>query len=160
MSRKVIPSLVAAALALTSLSAAPAAADHRHNLNRFIAGAGTILLLNEFSRGGSANVYRDNRDTDRGYTNRGYSHRGDKDRGFKRGRAPLPGYCLRRIRTHQGPVRMFGNRCLQRNYSRADWLPRACRMQVRVWRNGHKVTRVGYHPRCLRNRGYRVAGRR
>ncbi|WP_323766174.1 hypothetical protein [Marinovum sp.] len=159
MSRKFTSSLLAAAMALTSLTAAPAAAEHNRNFDRFIAGAGTILLLNHQSGQPSGRA-----DLRRGHDNRHgefRDRRHKKHGGFRNlRRAPLPGYCLRRIRTHHGPVRMFGQRCLQRNYRQADWLPGACRMQVRTWRHGRKVTRVGYHPRCLHHRGYRVDGRR
>ncbi|WP_417526022.1 hypothetical protein [Marinovum sp.] len=145
--RKFTHSLLAAAMALTSLVAAPAAAEHQRFQFGFSIGNGTIQLFNPANPFGR-HAYHKDRGYDRG-----------KGKGYAR-RVPLPAYCLRRIETHRGPVRMFGSRCLQRNYRQADWLPRACLMEVRTWRHGRPVTRVGYHPRCLRDRGYRVANYR
>lgn len=154
MSHKFTRSLLAAAVALTSLTAAPVAAEHKRNVDRFIAGAGTFLWYHD--RSNRADLRH--RGQERRHGLHSLRH---KDGGVRaKRRAPLPASCLTRIRTFDGPVRMFGNRCLQRNYRQADWLPRACRMHVRSWRHGRKVTRVGYHPGCLRNRGYRVAGHR
>ncbi|MGY3438771.1 MULTISPECIES: hypothetical protein [unclassified Marinovum] len=151
MSRKLIAAVVAAAMAFTSLSAVPAAANHGHNrnLDRFVIGAGTLLLLNQLAN--------NNGGFERG---RGYEpERRYKKKSKKRGYAPLPGYCLTRVQSRDGPVRMYGQRCLNRNYRHADRLPQSCKVQVRTRDNGRRVTRVGYSPRCLRNRGFRVAGR-
>ena len=136
MPRKVIAALAAAAMALTSLSAPAAAHDRNRNLDRFIAGAGALLLLHEFNKGRTSLHFR--------------KHYGN------RRMAVLPRYCLTRVETRRGPVRMLGQRCLNRNYRQAHRLPQACKIHVKTWRHGRRVTRVGYQPRCLRQRGYRI----
>ena len=65
----------------------------------------------------------------------------------------LPQECFRSYDTHRGKVRMFGNRCLQRNFGFADRLPRHC---LYVF-DTPKGDRRGYEARCLRNQGYRLA---
>lgn len=167
MPRKIIRTLMASAVALAGLTAAPAAADHNRHLEKFIIGAGTLLLLNELSNGNTALIYRTDRyrdHRDRRYRDDGYYRykpaKPRKPQGAKHRRAALPAYCLTRVRTGNGPVRMFDKRCLKRNYRQADRLPQACRVTVRSWGQGQQLRRLGYDPLCLRNRGFRVAGNR
>lgn len=76
------------------------------------------------------------------------------NRGYKR--YALPDQCLRILNTARGDRRVYGNRCLQRNYTFANKLPRDCAIRVRTDRG----TRVVYGSRCLSRDGWRVAGRR
>ena len=159
MSRKFIATILAASLAVTSISATPAAAGD-DNLKKFLLGAGTLLIIGSALENGKAQVVI--KDKDDKYAH-GYGHGyGYKKYKKKKRRISkvLPRYCLRRIETRRGDVRMFGKRCLQRNYRYADWLPQDCKIRVKTWRHGHRVTRVGYKPRCLRHYGYRVEGGR
>lgn len=145
MPRQFIASLAAAAIALTTLSAAPAVAGDR-NLERFVIGAGTLLLLSEINKHNKAEQAT-------------HRHHGKK-RGGPRRLAPLPRYCLTTVRKRGHKVRMFGARCLRNNYRHAGYLPRQCRIQVASWHKGHKIHRTGYRPQCLRRAGFRVAGHR
>lgn len=65
----------------------------------------------------------------------------------------LPQQCLRSFETHRGKVRMFGNRCLKRNYKFANRLPHQCQYIF----NTPRGDRRGYEARCLRDRGFRLA---
>lgn len=65
----------------------------------------------------------------------------------------LPQECFRSFETRRGKVRMFGARCLNRNYDFAHRLPHECQYLF----NTHRGERRGYEARCLRDRGYRLA---
>lgn len=63
----------------------------------------------------------------------------------------LPYDCIRRVETRFGDIRMFGQRCLERNYRHVNSLPGRC--AVRVYSNDGP--RRGFDPLCLREEGYR-----
>ncbi len=63
----------------------------------------------------------------------------------------LPHDCVRRVETRFGNYRMFGHRCLERNYRHVNSLPARC--AVRVYSNNGP--RRGFDPLCLREQGYR-----
>lgn len=65
----------------------------------------------------------------------------------------LPQHCLRSLATDRGQRRIFGQRCLNRNYKFADSLPRQCHRQV--WTD--RGWRAGFGARCLRKHGYQLA---
>lgn len=71
----------------------------------------------------------------------------------------LPAQCLVTYRTQQGKQRYFSQNCLNRSFSYASGLPRACRETI-VARNqsGTYVTRRVYRSSCLNDRGYRTKG--
>lgn len=66
-------------------------------------------------------------------------------------RRALPRDCLRRVETRFGTQRMFGKRCLERNYRQVNSLPGRC--AVRVYTDNGP--RRGFDPQCLREQGYR-----
>lgn len=152
MSRTFIASVLAASLAVTSFTAAPAAAGN-DNLEKFLLGAGTLLIIGSALNHHKSKVIVTDRSRDRAHRYGG-GYRNKDDKGRKRRISKLlPRYCLTRVETRRGDVRMFGARCLNRNYRHADWLPRECKIRVK----GKRHIRTGYKPRCLRNYGYRVA---
>ena len=115
--RKFVLSIAAAAMALTSFSAAPAAADNR-NFERFVVGAGTILLLHELGKHGKSNVhhYRHNRYDARRDRHRKFDHhhrRHGKKKYSKR--SHLPRHCLTSVRKNHRWVRVYNARCLRRH---------------------------------------------
>lgn len=67
----------------------------------------------------------------------------------------LPGQCLRSFDTRDGRYRIFGKRCLERNFDYARSLPRACKVSFRA----NQKKRRGYDARCLRREGYQLARR-
>ncbi|MEL6380822.1 MAG: hypothetical protein AAFQ29_13780, partial [Pseudomonadota bacterium] len=65
----------------------------------------------------------------------------------------LPQHCLRSFHTDRGQRRIFGQRCLHRNYAFVNSLPRQCHREFytdRGWRQG-------YGARCLNRHGYQLA---
>ncbi len=66
-------------------------------------------------------------------------------------RRVLPHACLRTVETRFGHQRIFGQRCLERNYRHVNRLPDRC--AVRLYTNDGP--RRGYDPLCLREQGYR-----
>lgn len=143
MSRTFIASILALSLAVTSFAAAPAAAGNDENLKKFLLGAGTLLII------GSA------LENSKDKPAHGYGHKKYKKK--RHISKVLPRYCLTKVRAHHGPERLFGARCLHRNYRYADWLPRKCMARVKFWRHGHAHVRKVYRARCLRHYGYRLA---
>ncbi|MEM6758043.1 MAG: hypothetical protein AAF601_01050 [Pseudomonadota bacterium] len=67
----------------------------------------------------------------------------------------LPQHCLRSFQTNNGPRRIFGQRCLSRNYQYARSLPSQCHRQF--WTD--QGWRAGFGARCLRREGYQLARR-
>ncbi len=67
----------------------------------------------------------------------------------------LPQECFRSFDTRRGKVRMFGRRCLERNYRAVNRLPQSCFVRVRTTEG----KRAGFSARCLRQNGYRLARR-
>lgn len=65
----------------------------------------------------------------------------------------LPQECFRSFETRRGQVRMFGARCLQRNYKFVNRLPQSCEYIF----NTKRGDRRGYEARCLRKNGFRLA---
>lgn len=65
----------------------------------------------------------------------------------------LPQNCFRSFETRRGQVHMFGRRCLERNFRYVNRLPQNCAQRVRTDRG----VRAGFDARCLRRNGYRLA---
>jgi hypothetical protein len=178
MHRKLISTVLAATLAMTSFTA-PAQAGDRDTARALAAIAGIAVLgaiindRNDRKRSQHQSItrqqpYKHNdiiRRAEPRYTDRYVQPR--KPRHIDRTVRPLqpkplphrvarkllPGECLRSLRTRQGKVRMFGARCLQNNFSYANRLPAECGIRVRT-NNG---PRRGYEARCLRGYGYQLA---
>ncbi|WP_224825057.1 hypothetical protein [Cognatishimia sp. MH4019] len=151
MTKGLIASVLAAALALTSLPTAPARADDE--LAKILA-AGTVLFII-----GKA-IENENKSKKR---TKQVHHHHYKPKAKKKKHvhqrphqsARLPGYCLTRVRTWEGPRKILSGRCLRRNYDYVDSLPRKCRRQVETYEG----VRRGWGPGCLRKQGYVIAGR-
>ena len=158
MHRTFITSVVAAAIAITGLSATPARAADGSDVARFLAGLAALAIV------GAA--IRESRDRDKQVVSRRdvpfappprQYHQGKlKPRPLPPGlarRAVLPGQCLRSFDARHGQARLFGQRCLEKNYRHAGSLPQICAQRIRTKRG----PRYGYDPRCLRQHGYRTA---
>lgn len=150
MYRKFIALIIASAIAVTGLTAAPARADE--DAARVIAGLAALALL------GAA--LRDRDDDAGGHVARPHRppavagpmpYRPEPWRGY-RDRA-LPGHCLREVRSGRGQTaRFLGKHCVEQHYRQAHALPRAC--LERTWTRSR--IRSGYDLGCLRTRGYRL----
>jgi hypothetical protein len=62
----------------------------------------------------------------------------------------LPSHCLGKVETRYGDHRLFGQRCLERDYPQVRDLPRACAVRLVTDRGARR----GFDPVCLRDRGY------
>ena len=163
MSRKFIAVIAGAALAVTAIGTAPAQADE--DLARTLAAIVGIAIVGKVIKDRLDDddddrvVYRDRIDDRYTYT----APRNDtvirrvEPRPLPRSvqRRLLPGECLRSWQTRDGRERVFDKKCLKKNYSFANSLPRSCEVKLRV--NNKK--RRGYDARCLRRDGYQLARR-
>lgn len=158
MSKRFIAFVLAGALTITSISAQPVRAGNS-DAEKFLLGLGALLVI-----GAAIDEAQ-----------RAEKKRKDKKKKKKRQQVvihepvhpsvrgggrhvtalkPLPGYCLRNVRTYEGDRRIFGARCLQNNYSQVDRLPRRCK----TFLEGPRGTRIGYRPKCLRRAGFSTRG--
>jgi len=160
MSRPFIAVVVAASLALSGLSATTAQAGNR-DVARAIAGIAAVAII-----AGALND-RNKRRTHGKVTRRYDPAPVVTPRSLPRRaqRRALPRHCMIRAQSRHGqPRRVFGKRCLNRNYTFTDSLPRACAVRISgQGRHGnhrhgtHK--RAGYSAGCLRQHGYHLAHR-
>lgn len=143
-----------AALSISLVSPAQANGLDREDVGKLLIGLAAIAVI------GAAveqNDRRENRSTPAHDRNRGsWSDLPDRNNDWsnlprRNDRRVIPGDCLRHVETRFGTQRMFGRRCLQRNYHHFSSLPDRC--AVRVYTNDGP--RRGYDPLCLRQQGYR-----
>lgn len=170
MHRRLISTVLAASLAVTSLTT-PAQAGDRDTARALAAIAGIAVLgaiindRNDRKRAQSQTVTRSQpykrndvfthiepRRIDRHVQPRRIDRHSHPRRA---NRKLLPGQCLRSLHTRQGKVRMFGARCLHNRFTHANRLPSECGIRVRT----NQGARRGYEARCLRNHGYQLARR-
>ncbi len=164
--RTFISIILAAAIAVTGMSAAPARADN--DAAKVIAGVAALAIIGaaiaeerkDRRRKAAARnqVYKNDH-------NYNYGHRGNRryDDGHRYsskrfdGRKSLPVGCRRDGFTRQGEVYGYGRRCLLNNYSQFNALPHDCAVRARGHNGGQRVI---YSGRCLRNYGYVTPGYR
>lgn len=162
MHRRLISTVVAASLAVTSLTTTPAQAGDRDTARALAAIAGIAVL------GAIINDRNDRKQSQAQTVTRSqpykrndvFTHveprRIDRNKQQRQAnRKLLPGRCLQSLQTRQGKVRMFGARCLQNSFSHANRLPSECGVRVRT----NQGARRGYEARCLRSHGYQLARR-
>ena len=152
MHRKFIALILASALAITGLSAAPARADG--DAARIFAGLAALAII-------GAALERSRKQTT---VTKQYIQPAHPQPVRPQPTRPLPSYVARRdlptsclrTRSVNGQWRnLYGARCLQNTYAHTNSLPYAC--QLGYW-DGQR-NRIGYEPLCLRERGYRTVGR-
>ncbi|WP_135507412.1 hypothetical protein [Roseovarius aestuariivivens] len=175
--RTFISIILAAALAVTGMSAAPARADNK-DVAKWIAGAVALGVIgaaiaedrkrdrrrneavarqrtqwpyyNQY--GTPTRRYDDDRRHHGHHKNKG-RHGHDRHDGYRRdARLFLPDACRVQIPTRNGTVRGYGRRCLINSYPHFNALPHQCARRVHGDRG-----RVVYGGRCLRQNGYRTA---
>ncbi len=181
MSRKFIASVLAASLAITSFSAAPAKAGN-DDLVKFLAGATALIIIGKALDGKGRSSVR----YDYGYHNhgnQGHTHRYDNDHKHHKGYTPpvhngrhyddnhsgkyghqgqhqarkvLPGACEVSVRMENGRRNFLNSRCLERRNVKTQNLPSRCHITAGRDRHG-KIT--GYTTQCLQNRGYKITNR-
>lgn len=148
LSSRLIATLTAAALTLTAF-AAPAAAERDRRADTLAAILGLAVV--------GAIIHdqtKDRKKSQSTHTRQVEPKRLPRHVQPQRvNRKLLPQACFRSVNTHRGQVRMFGQRCLERNYRFTNHLPSQCYTRVRSFDS----TRAGWGARCLRDHGYRLA---
>lgn len=156
MTRKFLAILLSAALAVTTVGAAPARANHKDDLARALIGATALVII------GSA-IHQSHKKKHYGqptkkthyYGNKG--HGGQHYGGHKKKHVAkvVPGKCFRKFHTNHGWKRWISNYCLKNNmtYRAYSKLPQHCKKVI--WT--HKGKRSVFSPRCLRHKGWTIA---
>ncbi len=148
------------ALSLTLAAAVPAQAQgmNREDVGKLLIGLAAVAVIgaaieeNRDRNSDRSTPVHDrhdwngiNRNNDWSDLNRQHSSNRDRHRA-------LPHGCLRTVETRFGNQRMFGKRCLERNYRHVNSLPDRC--AVRIYTNDGP--RRGFDPLCLREQGFRT----
>lgn len=68
-------------------------------------------------------------------------------------RRALPEQCIRTVNTNRGLRTVYAQRCLNKSYSFANFLPQECRVNIRTANNR---LRPAYVTQCLRRDGWKV----
>lgn len=158
-SKTLFAPVLAGSLALGSITA-PASADPEDTV-RAIAGIAALALIvgaindNDNNNRKNTTVARHNHNT---YTtnNRIYGTVTNAPNWTSTSAAKrrvLPERCIRTVRTNNGLRTVYGNRCLQRNFNFANFLPENCKVRIRT---GENRIRSAYATRCLRRDGWKV----
>ncbi|AEI96181.1 hypothetical protein [Roseobacter litoralis] len=163
MTRRFIATVVSAAIAVAVIGNTPARANE--DLTRTLAAIVGIAVVGAVIKNKLDDDKKEKR-AKRASKNRSeviHSNTWHQDHAIQRAtpyRAPnranrwlLPGECLRSFSTDDGRYRVFGKKCLERNYGATRQLPDACKVKFRT--NNKK--RSGYGARCLRRAGYQLA---
>jgi Ni/Co efflux regulator RcnB len=145
--KKILITALAASLALTSLTAAPARAGS-DDVGKILLGAGALFII------GSALSRHHDRDR---HVTRRHVHRPHIDQDWngrglhlRHNHRVLPRVCLRQNRWGGGPHRVMFRRCLANNMHRIGRLPGVCQFRLHT----HRGTRHAFSPRCLRRHGW------
>jgi len=161
MSRKFIAAILAVSTTLAAFSAAPARAASQQDIAKFLGAAATIFFISQaIENSRDRDSYDKKTKKPVVHQQRQFIHeyrpipkvapRNVRPRHTQR--TAIPQRCVRRI-TGGNVRRVAMGRCLQRHYTSARPLPRACRMTVATQRGERRA----YALPCLRNRGYKIA---
>jgi len=164
MFKSIIAGVTAISLTFASTTPLHAQNMNRNDVGKLIVGLAAIAVIgaaidqnrDSDRRSTQTTPVRDNRqwgDIDR--TNR-WSNPGRQQQRGRNSRRTLPQSCLRTVETRFGSQRLFGKRCLERNYQFESTLPERCAVRLYT-ANG---PRRGFDPFCLREQGYRSDRRR
>lgn len=152
------------ALSLTLATALPASAQgmDREDVGKLLIGLAAVAVI-----GAAIEENRDRRSDntasqahDRGQRN-GINRNNswselNRQNQVNTARRTVPHACLRTVETGFGAQRLFGQRCLERNYRHVNQLPNRC--AVRLYTSNGPVR--GYDPLCLREQGFQSDRRR
>ncbi|NRB16344.1 MAG: hypothetical protein HRU33_01880 [Rhodobacteraceae bacterium] len=147
--RKFIAFILAASIAITGFSAAPARAGD--DVAKLLAGLAVLGIL-----GVAINKDRHQRST---VTRRAVVpapvYQRPRPLPPRVTRYDLPEKCLRYFPAFRDGRALLGRKCLRKNYRHVKALPQQCRVTVG---NGSR-NKSAYKPRCLRRNGYRIVRR-
>ena len=145
------------ALSLTFATTAPLQAQsiNREDVGKLLIGLAAVAVIGaaiEENRDRTRSTpVHDNHRSSEITRNNSWSDLGRPQQTNRDARLVLPSACLRNVDTRFGTQRMFGKRCLERNYRHASRLPERC--AVRLYTNDGP--RSGFDPLCLRDQGFR-----
>lgn len=149
MHKKFIALIIAAAVAITGVSASQAKAADAKDI---LGGLAAIAII-----GAGVHYYNKEKKKDRATRQQTYTHTPHVTQPVRPlpphvARYDLPQRCLRTYDGYSQDHPLLGPKCLEKHYKHANSLPQECK--VGFW-NGKKV-RQAYEPACLRQKGYRV----
>ncbi len=148
-------SLIVTVTALALATATPASAQgiDREDLGKLLIGLAAVAVIGaaiEENRDRDESTQVHDRHNDNSWSD---INRGNNWSNLNRNnRRVLPRECFRRVETRFGTQRIFGKRCLERNYRHVNSLPNRC--AVRIYTDNGP--RRGFDPHCLREQGYRA----
>ncbi len=159
MHRYFIAAVVTLTVLITGFSAAPARANNTDDLAKVLAGIAALAIVGK--------VIHDRRDKKKKQViHTPQVHKPHQNHIYRQqtiipkplpkrvARKSLPAHCVRHVQMYNGNTRrVFGARCLNRNYRHAQSLPNHCARQIQT----HRGARWVYGARCLRNNGYQIA---
>lgn len=140
MAKKFIATVLAASIAFTSVSVAPARAADSGEIGRLILGAGALIII------GSAIANSNNNTTVTRHQPR-VIHRPHVT---PRHRKVAPAACVRNSKWERGPRRILTRGCVNKNMRHADRLPNVCKTRIK----GKNGARTVFGAKCLRNHGW------
>ena len=148
MTRKMMASVLALSLALTSAGSVPARAGSGDEVGRFIAGAVTLFIIGKALE---QSIQRKSPSVSQAPIKvppvfQAPARNQSNFRGY------LPNECFFKVKTASGRRGVYGKTCLQTVMYRPQRLPRVCLDTVRV-RYGRPAD--VYDAKCLRQRGFR-----
>ncbi|MFA3919747.1 hypothetical protein [Ruegeria hyattellae] len=151
MHRRFIALIVSLAIAITAISAAPARAD---DTAKVLGGLAALTILGVVLHRNNKKKKRDRAKVTQSYVPQAPQIHSVRPLPPKVAKYDLPRRCLKPVRGYPANAPLMKRKCLKRHYHHAKSLPQQC--QITYW-NGER-TRNAYEPRCLRRKGYRIAG--
>ena len=161
MHRKFIATVVATSILFTGFAAAPARAN-QEDVGRALAAiigiaiVGAMIHDSKKDKKSKVQVYKQpKKKVQKKQVQKKKKHVQARPLPRRVAQHLLPSKCLRSFETRRGTARIFGQRCLERNYEFTHRLPQHCERRVRTDRG----SRFGFSARCLRKQGYKLARR-
>lgn len=159
--RQFIATIAAVAIAITGFSAVPARAGN-DDLGKALAALAGLAVLGVVIKNARDDDKRQSHPPRNDVYGHGYGSGRDDFDGVRPRPLPhranqklLPQQCLRSVNSWEGRQRVFGQRCLERNYNFTQRLPRECLRRFQTDRGRG----IGYEARCLSHYGYELARR-
>ncbi len=151
MLKKFTMTTMAAAIALTGMTAAPVQANNNQDFAKFLLGAAAIIAISQASKNNKAEPRHERHAHTK--TPHVSPHRPDPRKRPTYARIdPLPAQCLTQFHTSKGVERYFGSYCLQKTYDDYRKLPQKC--ETTIWSSRGK--REVFSPRCLKDNGFEL----
>ena len=156
MMKSLVAGVTALSLTFATVSPAQAEGFDREDVGKLLLGLAAVAVIgaaieNNQRQGTQPDVTRTHTPRSGSWADLNRPQHRPDNRRDERARI-LPADCLQTVETRFGPLRLFGQRCLERNYRYTADLPERC--EVRVYSD--RGPRDGFDPLCLREQGYRT----